>query len=170
MKLQDLNDDTFLLDALPDDDQQSLAEPSTVDTLLRFYGKFLIDKGTAVAAGTLSDGEAQAAMQAEAERLQGIFYGQDEGYKGTHWHQPSALGQFLVGPAGLEGAPDDAVARLLKAFWAELAPMLNAFLQDEIDQEMFIDVMVQELIERHRHYLMGLPLPADYYGDEDDAA
>lgn len=160
--LSDLNDDRWMLDMVPQGNQTSVAEPSVVDGLLRAYTKHLLDTTAAVQAGTMTQPQAVEAMKAEAQRMQRIFYGQDKAYAvQPWWNRPEALGAFLCDSAGLGGTPDDAVERLMRAFWNELAPNLSAYQNDEMDEDLFLEGVVGELLERYRAYLMGLPYSPD---------
>lgn len=166
--LSDLNDDSWALDLAPAEGQASLAEPSVVDMQLRIWAKFLLDTANDVALERKTQEQAISAMAAEAGRMQSVFYGGNAAFKAQPtWNRPQNLGAYLVGPVGLGGDPADAPARLFRAFWSELAPNLAAFQNDEMDEETFQDVVAEELIERYRHYLMGVPLPPDYTGDEE---
>lgn len=161
-RLSDLNDDLALLDITPSGDASSLTQPSVVDGILRVYAKHLLDTAGAVQAGKMTQPQAVDAMKAEAKRIQGIFYGQNAAFVGQPWwNKPEALGAFLCGAAGLGGDPSDAVERLMRAFWNELAPNLSAYLNDEMDEDLFVEGVVGELLERYRAYLMGLPSPSE---------
>jgi len=161
-RLSDLNDDRALLDITPSGDATSLTQPSVVDGILRTYTKHLLDTAGAVQAGTMLQPQAVEAMKAEAKRMQAIFYGQNPAFKGQPWwNKPEALGAFLCGSAGLGGDPDDAVERLMRTFWNELAPNLSAYMNDEMDEDLFLEGVVGELLERYRAYLMGLPYSPD---------
>jgi len=166
VSLQSLNDDTALFDVVPDEGQLSLAEPATVDMLLRHYTKFLIDHAVAYYDDNSLTNKNLALMEAEASRLQDVFYGRDPAYKGTTWNRPEGLGKFLVDVNKVAGTPDEAVATLLGVFWLELRGPLIGFYSGKTSKEVFADAFVGDLVDAFARMLMGLPEPPD--DDEED--
>ncbi len=171
VSLQSLNDDDALSDVVPAEGQLSLAEPATIDMLMRHYTKFLMDHAIKYYVDRSLVDENVALMKAEAERLQGVFYGNDPAYKGTSWNRPEELGKFLVEKSGVEAAPEDAVAEVLRVYWDDLKGSLFQFYEGKLSQQMFVDVIVPDLIEMYSFSLRGLPIPPDWMdtdtGEED---
>jgi hypothetical protein len=169
VSLQSLNDDDALFDLIPEEGQLLLTAPSTVDMLLRHYTKFLMDHAIKYYVDRSLVDENVALMKAEAERLQGVFYGRDPAYKGTSWNRPEELGKFLVEKSGVEAAPEDAVAEVLRVYWDDLKGQLFNFYEGKLSQQMFVDVIVPDLIEMYSFSLRGLPIPPDWMdtGEED---
>lgn len=158
--LQSLNDDPeFLKDFDPD--KASLTQLDPVDALVREYAVTVMTAMDQVAQGKLPKSELGAKLQKEAQRLQGLFYSQSPDFSATRWNRPEQLGQYIVN-LGFGGDPKDAVERLFRSFAFELAPSVTAFHKGEYTESV-LEMVTEELIERYRHFLLGIPLPADYW-------
>lgn len=158
--LQQLNDDTALL--RDNGDKTILNQLDTVDAILRDYAVLVMGTADEVAQGKITGNQLVAKLQAEGKRLEGIFYGRDKGYAVERWNSPEQLGKYIVNTVGIGGDPADAVERLLAGFANELVPEVSAYQQGKQTEDM-LQVAAEELIERYRHYLMGMPLPFDYW-------
>jgi hypothetical protein len=158
--LQSLNDDPeFLKDFDPE--KSSLTQIDPVDTLLREYAVTIMGAVDQVAQGKMAQAQLGEKLQKEAKRLQGLFYSQSPDYNATRWNRPEQLGQYIVN-LGFGGEANDAVERLLRSFAFELVPNVTSFHQGKHTEEV-LQMVAEELIERYRHFLLGIPLPADYW-------
>ena len=101
-------------------------------------------------------------LQREAQRLQGVFYSQTKDYNPTSWSSPEQLGKYIVDNLKFGGDPKDAVERLFRSFCHELVPSVGSFHQGKTSEDA-LQMVVEELIERYRYFLMGIALPADYW-------
>lgn len=158
--LQSLNDDTALLRS--DGSKPLLNHLDTVDAIMRDYAVLVMAATDEVAQGKINGDQLVGKLQAEAKRLEGIFYGRDTSYAVERWNSPEQLGKYIVEKVGIGGDPETAVERLLAAFANELVPEVSSYHQGQMSEEM-LQVTAEELIERYRHYLMGMALPSDYW-------
>lgn len=163
ISLQSMNDDSWLLGTV-DPNKPSLANTDAVDGVLRQFTVFVMDAVDEVAGGKLSRDALPDKLEAEAKRLQEAFYSRSKDFDGNMWNTPTQLGKYLVDTVKLGGESDDAVERLFRAFCHELVPALTAYHKGELSDEN-LKMVADELIERYRYFLLGIPLPADYWGD-----
>lgn len=161
ISLQSMNDDSWLLGTV-DPSKPSLTNTDAVEDVLRQFTVFVMGEVDDVAAGKLSSSALPDKLQAEAKRLQLAFYSQSKDFDGNMWNTPDQLGKYLVDAVKLGGEPGDAVERLLRAFCHELVPSLTAYHKGELTDES-LKMVAEELIERYRYFLLGIPLPADYW-------
>lgn len=161
ISLQSLNDDSWLLGTV-NPDKPSLLQMDTVDGVLRQFTLFVMEAVDDVAAGKLSKDDLPTKLEAEAKRLQSCFYSETKDYDGNMWDTPAQLGKYLVETIKLGGEVDDAVERLFRAFCHELVPVISSYHEGK-DSSDNLQMVAEELIERYRYFLLGIPLPSDYW-------
>lgn len=148
--------DGLLRQGLGSDDRPYLGTLNVVDGLVRGFLTSINDARREQIEGGQAD--PVAVMQAEAQRLQGIFYGRDPAYRAGPWHRPGMLGRQLVVQSEMGGDEDDAVERLLIHTGRQFAEALGAFERDEIDDETF-KFRLEVAIEPAVYALAGIPYP-----------
>lgn len=154
--------DSVLKERLPDfdgDEAVLLNAPSTIEDMLRTYGKQVLDWYGLYLSGKIDAIKFQADFEAEARRLQAILYG---GSPKTHWptawHSPDQLGRHILSYGPLAESPDDAVFGLLGHFTKALIAVVD-FVGEKPDGEWQAEM--DSLIENYMGILLGYPKSQD---------
>lgn len=139
-------------------DKPSLGSPTVVNDLLRGLLKLVTELRVEQLEGKRQD--LVAPLQAEARRLQDVFYGRDSSYALTPWFSERHLGRALVDGAGMEGDAADAVERLLLRMISEFLDIYLPFENDELPEQE-LPWRIDALVEFYQAALMGLPYDQD---------
>lgn len=135
-------------------DKPSLGSPVVVDGLLRGLLKMVTELRVEQLEGRRQD--LAEPLQAEAKRLQQIFYGRDGSYSMTPWFSERHLGRGLVERAEMGGEASDAVERLMLRMVDEFLDIYLPFENDEIPEEE-LPWRIDGLVEFYQAAVMGLP-------------
>ena len=155
--LQDLNDNTWLEEAATAAlEKPSLTERSQIETLARgFFGMVLI-LAHQVSTGEIPRDAMGEKLEAEAKRLQDIFFGKDPGYAKSLWNTEDHLGRFIVSATGLGGDRSKAVENMFLVLTHEFMGTVGEYLRGKVTEELMIDT-ADEIVERTEMILLGMP-------------
>ncbi len=143
------------------DEKPYLGSPGVVSGIVREY---LHELTTIRSEQVQNEADAMPLIDAAAKRLQGVFYGEDDGYLPYAWNRESSLGLALVRDADIGGETGDAVYRLAVRMAKEFLSDLIAYENDTLDDEHFRKA-VDALDRRYTMMLSGASTAGEDYVD-----
>lgn len=134
-------------------DAEMLNAPSTVGRLVRAFLAFVSEKYGGYLDGSIGREGFAAEIEKEAERLQGILYGEEpDAYWPTAWHSPDHLGKHILTFGPVAEQPEQAVRGLLMHLVKQYLTVVNGM--DDVAGETW-KAELDALVENYQTILMG---------------